>query len=145
MLSKFPEEKIHLDATIDKLNEHLQELDKKVKFYEEEFKESKKYLSSNISDMDSMEIFSNEKSISQIVNSGDFISKQKAKIEMLIDTPYFARIDFMYRGEDDVEKIYIGRSAFMDNLGDMIIYDWRAPISGMYYDFELGNNYISLN
>ena len=44
MLSKFPEEKIHLDATIDKLNEHLQELDKKVKFYEEEFKESKKLL-----------------------------------------------------------------------------------------------------
>lgn len=123
MLSKFPEEKIHLDATIDKLNEHLQELDKKVKFYEEEFKESKKYLSSNISDMDSMEIFSNEKSISQIVNSGDLISKRKAKIEMLIDSPYFARIDFMYCGEDDVEKIYIGRSAFMDNLGDMIIYD----------------------
>ena len=58
---------------------------------------------------------------------------------MLIDTPYFARIDFMYHGEDDAEKIYIGRSAFMDNFGDMIIYDWRAPISGMYYDFELGN------
>lgn len=57
MLSKFPEEKIHLDATIDKLNEYLQELDKKVKFYEEEFKESKKYLSSNISDMDSMEVY----------------------------------------------------------------------------------------
>ena len=107
MLSKFPEEKIHLDATIDKLNEHLQELDKKVKFYEEEFKESKKYLSSNISDMDSMEIFSNEKSISKIVNSGDLISKRKAKIEMLIDSPYFARIDFMYGGEDDVEKIIL--------------------------------------
>lgn len=139
MLSKFPEEKIHLDATIDKLNEHLQELDEKVKFYEKEFKESKKYLSSNRSDMDSMEIFSNEKSINQIVNSGDFISERKAKIEKLIDNPYFARIDFMYRGEDDVEKIYIGRNTFMDNLGDMIIYDWRAPISSMYYDFELGN------
>lgn len=139
MLSKFPEEKIHLDATIDKLNEQLQELDEKVKFYEEEFKESKKYLSSNISEMDAMEILSNEKSISQIVNSGDFISKRKEKIKMLIDTPYFARIDFMYHGDDEVEKIYIGRSAFMDNLGEMIIYDWRAPISGMYYDFELGN------
>lgn len=139
MLSKFPEEKIHLDATIDKLNEHLQELDEKVKFYEKEFKESKKYLSSNRSDMDSMEIFSNEKSINQIVNSGDFISERKAKIEKLIDNPYFARIDFMYRGEDDIEKIYIGRSTFMDKLGDMIIYDWRAPISSMYYDFELGN------
>ncbi len=44
MLSKFPEEKTHLDETMDKLNQKLQELDKKVKFYKDEFKESKKYL-----------------------------------------------------------------------------------------------------
>ena len=52
--------------------------------------------------MDAMEIFSNEKSISQIVSSGEFISKQKAKIEGLINTPYFARIDFRYDDEDEI-------------------------------------------
>lgn len=86
-----------------------------------------------------MEVFSNEKSISQIVSSGEFISKQKTKIEGLINTPYFARIDFRYNDEDEIEKIYIGRNAFIDNFGDMLIYDWRAPVSSMYYDFELGN------
>ena len=47
MLSKFPKEKIHLDTTIEKLNNYLKELDKKVKLYEEEFKESKKYMNEN--------------------------------------------------------------------------------------------------
>lgn len=139
MPNKFPEESIYLDTIIEKLNDYLDTLDKKVKLYEDEFKESKKYLYENREDMDAMEIFSNEKSISQIVSSGEFISKQKTKIESLINTPYFARIDFRYDDEDEIEKIYIGRNAFIDNFGDMLIYDWRAPVSSMYYDFELGN------
>ena len=138
MPNKFPEENMYLDTIIEKLNDYLAELDKKVKLYEDEFKESKKYLYENRGDMDAMEIFSNEKSISQIVSSGEFMSKQKTKIEGLINTPYFARIDFRYDDEDEIEKIYIGRNAFIDNLGDMLIYDWRAPVSSMYYDFELG-------
>ena len=139
MPNKFPEENMYLDIIIEKLNDYLIELDKKVKLYENEFKESKKYLYENRGDMDAMEVFSNEKSISQIVSSGEFISKQKTKIESLINTPYFARIDFRYDDEDEIEKIYIGRNAFIDNFGDMLIYDWRAPVSSMYYDFELGN------
>ena len=139
MPNKIPEENMYLDIIIEKLNDYLIELDKKVKLYENEFKESKKYLYENRGDMDAMEVFSNEKSISQIVSSGEFISKQKAKIEGLINTPYFARIDFRYDDEDEIEKIYIGRNAFIDKFGDMLIYDWRAPVSSMYYDFELGN------
>ena len=139
MPNKFPEENMYLDIIIEKLNDYLIELDKKVKLYENEFKESKKYLYENRGDMDAMEIFSNEKSISHIVSSGEFISKQKTKIESLISTPYFARIDFRYDDEDEIEKIYIGRNAFIDKFGDMLIYDWRAPVSSMYYDFELGN------
>ena len=139
MPNKFPEENMYLDIIIEKLNDYLIELDKKVKLYENEFKESKKYLYENRGDMDAMEVFSNEKSISQIVSSGEFISKQKTKIESLINTPYFARIDFRYDDEDEIEKIYIGRNTFIDKFGDMLIYDWRAPVSSMYYDFELGN------
>ena len=139
MPNKFPEENMYLDIMIEKLNDYLIELDKKVKLYENEFKESKKYLYENRGDMDAMEVFSNEKSISQIVSSGEFISKQKTKIESLINTPYFARIDFRYDDEDEIEKIYIGRNAFIDKFGNMLIYDWRAPVSSMYYDFELGN------
>lgn len=139
MSTNYPEEKEYLSSTLAKLKRYLMNLDKKVKLYAEEFKESKKYLYENRNNMDSMEIFSNENSINQIVNSGDFTYEQKRRIENLIESPYFARIDFLYNGDKESEKIYIGRNSFLDEYGDMVIYDWRAPISSMYYDFELGH------
>lgn len=138
MLLNYPEEKEYLNFTLEKLKNYLKNLEKKVKLYAEEFKESKKYLYDNRNNMDSMEVFSNESSINQIVDNGDFAYEQKRRIENLIESPYFARIDFLYEGEEEIEKIYIGRNSFLDEYGDMIIYDWRAPISSMYYDFEIG-------
>lgn len=44
MQNKFSEDNIHLDIIIKKSNDYLSELDNKVKLYEEEFKEFKKYL-----------------------------------------------------------------------------------------------------
>ena len=33
--------------------------------------------------------------------------------------------------------VYIGRFTFRCR-GEMLIYDWRAPVSGMFYDYETG-------
>ena len=55
--------------------------------------------------------------------------------ERMIDSAYFARIDF-----DDgtsVEPIYIGIASLVDG-NHFYIYDWRAPICSMFYDAELG-------
>lgn len=54
-------------------------------------------------------------------------------------SPYFGRIDFLENVEKIAEKIYIG----LYNLNstdtmDILVYDWRAPVSGMFYDFEIG-------
>ncbi|RUS43511.1 RNA polymerase recycling motor HelD [Cohnella sp. AR92] len=60
------------------------------------------------------------------------------------DNPYFARIDFMEgQGTDGepnpVEQIYIGRSSLIAEDGQtFLIYDWRAPISSLFYDGEPG-------
>ena len=56
--------------------------------------------------------------------------------ERMIDSAYFARIDF-----DDgtsVEPIYIGIASLIDG-NHFYIYDWRAPICSMFYDAELGD------
>ena len=65
-----------------------------------------------------------------------------AMLEKLIDSPYFARIDFKFEGENAFEKIYIGRSSLMeeDSL-DIYVYDWRSPIAGMFYRFTPGAAY----
>jgi DNA helicase-2/ATP-dependent DNA helicase PcrA len=70
--------------------------------------------------------------------SYDIARRQLSKLERLENSPYFGRIDFTEDGFDDTEKIYIGITSFFDEKGNILIYDWRAPVSGIFYDFELG-------
>lgn len=67
------------------------------------------------------------------------LAKRIAKYEKMLDSPYFARIDFTEDGYDDTEKIYIGLFNLMDEDSHQIkVYDWRAPISSLYYRNEVG-------
>ncbi|GAA0439889.1 DNA helicase IV [Lentibacillus halophilus] len=60
-------------------------------------------------------------------------------LKRLRESPYFGRIDFREDTEQTPEPIYIGISSLMDsNDGDFLIYDWRAPISSLYYDYAPG-------
>lgn len=61
----------------------------------------------------------------------------REKIEKIKESPYFARIDFVYDGEEEAETYYIGRFGFTHHK-ENLIFDWRAPISGMFYDYDTG-------
>lgn len=66
------------------------------------------------------------------------IHKQLNTLNKLKYSPYFGRIDFKENGEE-TEKIYIGIASFMDKEEqNFYIYDWRAPISSIYYDYSKG-------
>jgi DNA helicase-2/ATP-dependent DNA helicase PcrA len=67
------------------------------------------------------------------------IDQQLKTLSRLKDSPYFGRIDFFENGEKSADRIYLGISSFMDeNDEDFLIYDWRAPISSLYYDYSPG-------
>ncbi|WP_313163317.1 AAA family ATPase [Sedimentibacter sp.] len=67
------------------------------------------------------------------------LEKRIAKHERMLSNPYFARIDFTEEGYDDTEKIYIGLFNLMDDeTHDIKVFDWRAPISSLYYRSEIG-------
>ena len=51
--------------------------------------------------------------------------------------PYFARIDFTSDEDGKVSTVYIGKNGVIKNT-DIIVTDWRAPISSLYYDAEIG-------
>lgn len=68
----------------------------------------------------------------------DFTKKLEEKYEKMLLEPYFGRIDFLEKGQDKVEKCYIGISNLINENYDFLIYDWRAPISSMFYDYEIG-------
>ncbi|MDF2535938.1 MAG: helicase, partial [Bacillales bacterium] len=66
-------------------------------------------------------------------------AKRLTSLRRMREIPYFGRIDFIEEGTSDVERIYIGVSTLTDNSGeDFLIYDWRAPISSVYYDYAPG-------
>ncbi|TXK75379.1 RNA polymerase recycling motor HelD [Paenibacillus sp. N3.4] len=61
------------------------------------------------------------------------------KLRRLVNSPYFGRIDFVERNGRDSEAIYLGIAAFLDEQEDeYLVYDWRAPISSLYYDYAPG-------
>ncbi|KOS61103.1 UvrD-helicase domain-containing protein [Lysinibacillus agricola] len=66
-------------------------------------------------------------------------SKRLSTLCRMQKVPYFGRIDFIEEGMSTQEHIYIGISSLMDKSGeDFLIYDWRAPISSVYYDYQPG-------
>ncbi|MEG0838791.1 MAG: 3'-5' exonuclease [Hydrogenoanaerobacterium sp.] len=64
--------------------------------------------------------------------------------ESMMKHPYFARIDFTEDGYER-EPIYIGVGSLTDDEGlDAYVYDWRAPVSGLFYSGEPGRvSYMS--
>ncbi len=52
--------------------------------------------------------------------------------------PYFGRIDYQEKESGQGEKLYIGKNGVSRDKTDVVIVDWRAPVSTLYYENELG-------
>ncbi|ADK14499.1 RNA polymerase recycling motor HelD [Clostridium ljungdahlii] len=73
----------------------------------------------------------------------EFVRKLEEKYKKILLSPYFGRMDFLERGDEKTQKCYIGSFNLINDNFDFLVYDWRAPISSMYYDYEIGKaNYI---
>lgn len=51
---------------------------------------------------------------------------------------YFGRVDYRDDTYHTEESCYIGKNGITRNQTDVIIVDWRAPVSSVYYENELG-------
>lgn len=71
-------------------------------------------------------------------NSWQHAADHLATLRRLEQKPYFARIDFKEKGADKPESVYIGLASFSDQPDHFLVYDWRAPISSVYYEGKLG-------
>lgn len=134
-----PQEKEYLQQTINIIRDVLNDIDSFVNEHVETLKEHKDYLWSN-KDIDPQEIRSMRESILNHLALGENVIDRRKMLGKLLDIPYFGRIDFK---EDCPDKkkaaIYIGIHTFYDyKKKTNLIYDWRAPISAMFYDYELG-------
>lgn len=77
--------------------------------------------------------------VSRAAESETILRRQLKTLQNLKQTPYFGRIDIQDPGKDQPETLYIGTASLMnDDKTAFLIYDWRAPISGVYYNGTLG-------
>ncbi len=58
-------------------------------------------------------------------------------LKSALEKPYFARIDFEFAQSKERKSIYIGKNGIIKGT-EVLVTDWRAPISSLYYDADLG-------
>jgi DNA helicase II / ATP-dependent DNA helicase PcrA len=75
------------------------------------------------------------------INAIEIMTRRLYQDERLLASPYFGRFDFKEDGMRTADKIYIGLHNIYDSEGDcdILVYDWRAPISGIFYRDEPGH------
>ncbi len=117
------------------------ELEKeKLKEVVEKFKETIKYYELRAQAVPKL-YKDNELMIENFINMYD---EKMQKMFKTINSPYFARIDFKRENENTAEKLYIGKIGAVDEENNIITVDWRAPISSIYYDSNIGKtSYIA--
>lgn len=150
-----------IDAERKRLQEVLREIVDQIAEAERHVQQNKAVVTgtqSYISD----EYYSVPKSFSQLVDlaggmsglrlAGLMYRKSLEKLKQLrrlARSAYFGRIDFREtagpgrtagdRQNGTVHPIYIGMSSLTrQDTGEHLIFDWRAPVSSVYYDYELG-------
>lgn len=133
------QEKEYLRQIINIINNSVNNTDKSVKEHVDTLQEYKEYLWSN-KDIDPHEIRSMRESILRHFATGESVIDKRKRLGKILDIPYFGRIDFTERKEgSETRVLYIGIHTFYDpGKKANLIHDWRAPISSMFYDHELG-------
>ncbi|AMV63283.1 DNA helicase [Pediococcus damnosus] len=76
--------------------------------------------------------------VASAVENETILNRQVATYKQLQKSPYFGRIDIQDPDESEPETLYIGTASFTDEHENFLIYDWRAPISSVYYNGSLG-------
>lgn len=128
-------EKDYLKAVLYILEKEIQKNNSKIEELSDTIKKELKYTWDYDNQADLNEWANNmmkieRKSLSAISKT----DKNRSYFKML-KSAYFARIDF--ETENDIIPVYIGIATLSDGT-DFYVYDWRAPISSMFYDYEMG-------
>ncbi|MET4107474.1 UvrD-helicase domain-containing protein [Hymenobacter sp. UYP22] len=132
------EEKEYLEEIKEKLGLAVRRVDTAVKQFSEELRQKKQYIHEHQSGMDEADMVAADQSINRMAFTGEGAVARKRRLLKLGQSPYFGRIDFAPRGQA-ASAVYIGVHSFFDEQQRQnLIYDWRAPISSLFYDFELG-------
>ncbi|WP_461213796.1 RNA polymerase recycling motor HelD [Lacticaseibacillus sp. GG6-2] len=140
------QEQIRVDAVIAKLNarlgvitEQLEEAHEDTTRIEQSYGDATKVNITEIDDrMETNAAVQQQKMmVARAVENETILEHEQSRLTRLQGNPYFGRIDIT--DGDTPETLYIGTGTFMDANNQFLVYDWRAPISSVYYNGTLGS------
>ena len=130
-----------LEDVTEKIGQRLEEIKQSLDEGQKEIENMHEYYWENYTEMDQYgyEDFDNQQALLNQVNANQDRLAMKHRLERMADSPFFGRVDFVFEGEDEPEPFYIGIGNFAEKAGmTPMIYDWRAPVSGLFYDYDKG-------
>ena len=135
------EEESFLQDVTEKIKKRIERIDQTLLTGQKEIENMHDYYWENYTEMDQYgyEDYDNQQALLSQVNANQEAAKQKQRFLKMLDSPYFGRVDFVYSGETEKEPFYIGIGNFAEEAGSIpLIYDWRAPVAGLFYDYDKG-------
>ena len=123
------------------LRHRITQLDDSIEAGQKEIEGMHEYYWENYTEMDQYgyENFDNQQALLHEINASNEKIELRRRFRKMMDSPFFGRVDFCYEGDDEPEIFYIGIANLAEENGGLpLIYDWRAPVSGLFYDFDKG-------
>ena len=133
-----------LNGVKRKIEKKLEETRKEIEEGRQDIAGMHEYYWENRAEMDQYgyEDYDNQQALLRSVNANQEKQKQEHRYRKMLDSPFFGRVDFTYEGEERPESFYIGIGNFAERTGAVpLIYDWRAPVASLFYDFDQGKAY----
>lgn len=133
--------KEYLTYVLGKLQDRISEISLSIADGQKEIEEMNEYYWENYTEMDQYgyENFDNQQALLHQINANEQQLHLKRRFKKMQDSPFFGRVDFLYDGDEEPETFYIGIGNFAESAGKVpLVYDWRAPVSGLFYDYDKG-------
>jgi len=138
-MSEEEKEKKYLSDLLKKVNLRLTEIDDIIQGKSDEIADMHKHMQDHKRDMDFLEKNAMREVIRNYSLQGNHSVENRKRLLRLKDTAFFGRIDFLESEQHNAKNIYIGVHNFQDTESKKnLVFDWRAPISSLFYDYELG-------
>lgn len=131
----------YLSFVLEKLQARLAEISQSLLDGQKEIENMHDYYWQNYTEMDQYgyEDYDNQQALLHQVNANQEQLLLRSRFRKMLDSPFFGRVDFRYDGDDEPEIFYIGIGNFAERPGELpLIYDWRSPVSSLFYDFDRG-------
>lgn len=132
---------IYLNMVLKKLEAAIKEQEQKIELHRTEISKMQEYFWESYTEYDEYgyEKIDNDRALREEADAHKEQLKKYGRYLKMKDSPYFAAVTFLFDGEDEEETYYIGIGDFSPSKAAApLICDWRAPISGLFYEYDIG-------